>query len=254
MSRIEGGRTIINDLSKPVRWSIALRIPDHALWFALPDDCEALANSVAFCQPRVAPIEKYVVASENREFLWVSTLKPTRGDAVHRDGRPVSSASSTRIVGLGGVDVVRETNRAFRQIGNHFGGGRIRSAVGAYLATEVAPALTEGKFSISSRRSFQRASVELHQLAGWMAHDVGDDRAGKHHLQRVLGIASEVGDDALTAEMLAAMSHQAAFSRRSDETIDLALAARRQCLLPHAGHGTVRALRAEMAALGVSTD
>jgi hypothetical protein len=39
-----------------------------------------------------------------------------------------------------------------------------------------------------------------------------------------------VGDDALIAEMLAAMSHQAAFSRRSDETIDLALAARRSAV------------------------
>ena len=77
-----------------------------------------------------------------------------------------------------------------------------------------------------------------------MAYDVGDDRAGKHHLQRALGIASEVGDDALTSEMLAAMSHQAAFSRSSDETIDLALAARRS-----ASRSGAPALHAESFAL-----
>jgi tetratricopeptide (TPR) repeat protein len=77
-----------------------------------------------------------------------------------------------------------------------------------------------------------------------MAYDVGDRHVGKQHLRDALDIASDVGDDALTAEMLAAMSHQAAFSRRSGEAIDLAIAARRS-----AARSGAPALHAESFAL-----
>lgn len=77
-----------------------------------------------------------------------------------------------------------------------------------------------------------------------MAYDVGDDTTGRHHLRQALDLADDAGDDALSAEMLAAMSHQAAFARRADEAIDLALAARRA-----ATRSGAPALHAESAAL-----
>ncbi|MGH3612368.1 MAG: hypothetical protein ACRDRK_07170 [Pseudonocardia sp.] len=77
-----------------------------------------------------------------------------------------------------------------------------------------------------------------------MSYDVGDERRGRTQLRQAFELATPAGDDALTAEMLAAMSHQAAFARRPDEAIDLALAARRA-----AHRSGVPALQAESAAL-----
>ncbi len=60
-----------------------------------------------------------------------------------------------------------------------------------------------------------------------MAYDVGDDQQGRAQLRTALDLATAAGDDALAAEMLAGLAHQAVFARQPDVTVDLALAARR---------------------------
>jgi hypothetical protein len=132
----------------------------------------------------------------------------------------------------------------FRMLDNRFGGGHARQVVTNYVAAEVEPLLGEARFERGVRGAFLRASVELHQLAGWMAYDVGDEPAGRFHLRQALDLAGEANDDALSAEMLAAMSHQAAYRRAADDALDFALAARRA-----AARSGAPALHAEAAAL-----
>ena len=200
VSRIESGRSLVNDLVKLTRWANVLGAPADVLWFQLA--------------PPPVPDVPAATAPEG-----LPTLLPSAPAVV--------AVGPFRLIGRDEVDVVRETTRAFREIDNQFGGGRARSAVSAYLGTEIEDALSNGRFARGARPVFERAAAELFQLAGWMSYDVGDAREGRSQLRKALDLATAAGDEALTAEMLAGMSHQAAFLRRTDETIDLALAARR---------------------------
>ncbi|MGW3467292.1 XRE family transcriptional regulator [Saccharopolyspora sp. NPDC000995] len=97
--------------------------------------------------------------------------------------------------------------------------------VGAYLADEVAPAMHDHRPG-RDQVEFVSAVAELNQLAGWMAYDVGDMLSGRRHLQQALQLCQRVSDNALSAEMLAGMSHQAAHARDGAVSVGLARAAR----------------------------
>ena len=57
----------------------------------------------------------------------------------------------------------------------------------------------------------QRAAAELTQLAGWMAADVGENQSASRLMKQSLELCRVVENHALAAEILAGMSHQAAF-------------------------------------------
>jgi tetratricopeptide (TPR) repeat protein len=137
-----------------------------------------------------------------------------------------SPQSSTRAVGMTDVQVIREMTQTFRRLDNRFGGGHARSAITNYLASDVLPLLREGRYRSDVRRELSGAVAELDQLAGWMAYDVGDTISGYRHLSQAMRLCQDFGDDALAGEMLAGMSHQAAFRGSSTLAIDLARAAK----------------------------
>lgn len=203
VSRIETGRTPVRDVAKLTTWSELLGVPNHAAWFVPP-------QGTAASQP------------PHREFP-AAVARPGGGGTAHR----ARSGVSSRVVGVDDVAVVRETTRALRRLDDRFGGGHGRVVVSTYLATEVGPLLNESRFDRGVRRELLRAAAELHHLAGWTAYDVGDVDSGRRQLRSALERASDADDDALSAEMLAAMSHHAAFGRRAGDAVDLAVAARR---------------------------
>jgi transcriptional regulator with XRE-family HTH domain len=240
ISRIESGQTVVNDLRKLSTWATRLGIPKEVLWFTVsPDSPRASGRDGAVdtvARPRTEGDDV-----QRRAFLKTAGLGAMTAIS------PVATVPvSLRppVIGPEDVEVLRETTCAFRQLDNRFGGGHGRGAVAAFLTSEVEPVLMEARFARGVRRDFLRASAELHQLAGWMAYDVADEQAGRNHLRDALRLASEAEDDALSAEMLAAMSHQAAFHRHADDAIDLSLAARRS-----ATRAGAPALHAEAAAL-----
>jgi tetratricopeptide (TPR) repeat protein len=124
------------------------------------------------------------------------------------------------------VQIIREMTQTFRRLDNRFGGGHARSALTNYLASDVLPLLGEGRYRDDLRRELYAAVAELHQLAGWMAYDVGDVGSGRRYLQQAMHLCQDIGDDALAGEMLAGMSHQAAFLHLPVLAIDLAQAAK----------------------------
>ncbi|MDQ3152726.1 MAG: XRE family transcriptional regulator, partial [Actinomycetota bacterium] len=135
--------------------------------------------------------------------------------------------SSARAVGMPDVQIIREMTQTFRGLDNRFGGGRARSVVTDYLASDVLPVLHEGRYRSDVRRELSTAVAELDQLAGWIAYDVGDTASGRRHLRRAMHLSQDVGDDALAGEMLAGMSHQVvAFRHQPALATDLARAAK----------------------------
>ncbi|MGH3528800.1 MAG: XRE family transcriptional regulator, partial [Pseudonocardiaceae bacterium] len=104
--------------------------------------------------------------------------------------------------------------------------GHARSAVTNYLASDVLPLLREGRYRDSVGQELSAAVAELYQLAGWMAYDVGDAGSGRRHLRNAMHLCQDVGNEALVGEMLAGMSHQAAFLRSAALATDLARAAK----------------------------
>lgn len=197
VSRLERDPEPADNLKKLVPWARSLRIPERHLWFRFPDGEQRTARSR--------------IASGNGSFGWFGATT-TQDHGVRAEHTHVAS--------------VREMTDAFRKLDNRYGGGHARSMVAGYLSANVVPLLREGRYRHEVRRELAGAVAELGQLAGWMAYDMGDAGSGRLHLRQSLRLCQEVGDDALAAEMLAGMSHHAAFYRESLLATDLARAAK----------------------------
>jgi tetratricopeptide (TPR) repeat protein len=134
----------------------------------------------------------------------------------------------TRLLGSADVDVLRELTRSFRRLDNRFGGGRVHALVSHHVTHEVFPLLHDGNSRGRAERQLFAAAAELAHLAGWVAFDVADHRQAGMYLRRSLELAEAAGASAFAGEVLAAVSHQAAFRGDGDAAVDLAQAARHQ--------------------------
>jgi hypothetical protein len=197
VSRLERDAEPAHDLNKLTEWARELGIPERLLWFRLPD--------------RVLPARPTALVPVGDSFGWF--------------GASTVQGHDTRVE-HGDVASVREMTVAFRKLDNRYGGGHARSMVAGYLSTNVVPLLRAGRYRHEVRRELAGAVAELGQLAGWMAYDMGDADAGRRHLRQSLRLCQEVGDDALAGEMLAGMSHHAAFDRKPLLATALARAAK----------------------------
>src|SRR5262249_53336695 len=139
------------------------------------------------------------------------------------DEHPVGSGS--RVVGEPDVDMVRQITGVYRTLDNQYGGGHVRGSVGRVLDNDGAE-LPRGRYDTGTGAALYSAAAEATQLAGWATYDVGMNGLAQRYMVQALRLAA-AGDRALGAEILAAMSHQAAYLRASVEAIDLARAAGR---------------------------
>ncbi|MFE4456106.1 hypothetical protein ACFROC_02000 [Nocardia tengchongensis] len=137
---------------------------------------------------------------------------------------PVSIGTSRR-VGQIDVDAVQSMATAFRDLDNKVGGGKVRSTIVQYLHSSVAP-LLRGSFNEHIGRQLFGSTAELVRLAGWAAYDQEDHGLAQRYLIQALRLARAASDGALSAEIMAAMSHQATYVGRPGDAIDLARAAR----------------------------
>jgi hypothetical protein len=138
---------------------------------------------------------------------------------------PAEVFVSRGTVGVAGTDaddeVLTTAMRAFRIADSRLGGAPLYSVVIAYLRSHVGPRLVDGIGDFSTPAVFNAAASML-EMAGWMAHDRGDDHAAQAHFSRALAITT-VGDDVhLRAHVLGSMSHLAAHMGHPYETIQLA--------------------------------
>lgn len=125
------------------------------------------------------------------------------------------------------VDTIRQMTATWRALDNQYGGAVLRETVVRYLGSDVSPLLRDGRFSPTTGRTLFAAAAELTQLAGWMSYDAGMHGLAQRYLIQALRLATAASDRPLGAEILAAMSHQAAYLRQPNEAVDLARAAAR---------------------------
>ncbi|WP_073952873.1 helix-turn-helix domain-containing protein [Streptomyces kebangsaanensis] len=94
---------------------------------------------------------------------------------------------------------------AFRAADRQTGGGRLYGAVVRHLSDRVAPRLVD---AASGPQVFATAAA-LTEMAGWMAHDSGQDDRAIKHFARALPLARTSGDLPLAAHVAASSSHLA---------------------------------------------
>ncbi|MFC4066913.1 helix-turn-helix domain-containing protein [Actinoplanes subglobosus] len=153
------------------------------------------------------------------------------------------SGAGERLIGMPDVETVRRMTSTYRTLDNQFGGGHIRDSLVRFLNNDVSE-LVRGRYDVGTGRQLLSAVAEMTQLAGWTSYDAGMHGLAQRYLIQALRLAAGAGDRALGAEILAAMSHQAAYLRASDEAVDLARAAGRA-----ATEAGIAAIQAESAVL-----
>ncbi|WP_215545053.1 helix-turn-helix domain-containing protein [Amycolatopsis sp. CA-230715] len=250
VSRLEApGARAPGDLYKLQRWATALHVPTDLLWFPVFHTSNESAYSAA---------EASLDDVQRRQFFKTARAGVTAIGA----SLLATPATATTVVKPRSTDaeIVRHMTETFRQLDNRFGGGHSRgtTSITSYLTSSVTPMLNDPSGTAAAREELFAAAAELHQVAGWSAYDVGDTARGQRYLADALTLSQDAGDDALEAEMLAAMSHHAAFTAAladhtpsdtsrvtaRDTALDMALAARRT-----ATRSGLAALHAEAAVL-----
>lgn len=94
---------------------------------------------------------------------------------------------------------------AFRSADRQTGGGRLYGAVVRHLTDRVAPRLV----GAGSCLQVFAVAAALTEMAGWMAHDSGQDDLAARHFSRALPLAKASGDLPLSANVAASKSHLA---------------------------------------------
>jgi len=97
---------------------------------------------------------------------------------------------------------------AFRTADRQVGGGHLYASVIRYLQAELGPRLF-GAASDENGPLLPCAAAGLTDMAGWMAHDAGQDALARQHFDRALGLAAFGGDRQLSAHVLTSLSHLA---------------------------------------------
>jgi len=165
-----------------------------------------------------------------RDFLAETTLTaaafavPTVRYLTAPPRRPTARAAGRRI-GIEEVQAVRAVTTTFRTLDNRFGGGYGRSSVTAYLNDQAAPILKNASYTPEIGAAMHSAVAELMLVSGWMAYDLELHTIAAGYLIQGLSLTEEAGDLALGAEILAGMSHQAAYLGEPAEAVDMARAA-----------------------------
>lgn len=197
LSRIENGPPI-KDLDRLIQWARTLGIPGHLLWFKLPEERDRTIGTVA----------------EPERAISVPLL---RIDTLPMPAPPTLSLLPANGNGHGHAAAMQ----SFRAADRNVGGGHLYATVVKYLHIEVAPQLFDISHDNDGRSTFTAAAA-LNEMAGWMAHDAGQDGAAWQHFHRSHQLAAIGNDRQLNAHVLASLSHLAHHIGRTDDAIQYA--------------------------------
>ncbi|MBN3932959.1 Tat pathway signal protein [Streptomyces verrucosisporus] len=132
--------------------------------------------------------------------------------------------ASGRKVGDSEVEAIEEMGGFFSRRDQRHGGGHGRTAVVAYLASDVADRLNGSCASEQTRRRLFSAAGELAYLSGWMAFDDSQHAIAQRYFALAVKLAAEAGNPALAAHILRAMAHQAVDLGHPQQALNLAAA------------------------------
>ncbi|MGP4102543.1 hypothetical protein [Nonomuraea sp. KM90] len=121
---------------------------------------------------------------------------------------PVRSMTTETVSELGKIASLRQADR-------QIGGGHLYATVIDYLQTAIAPRLFSGP---DGAQSFTTAAA-FTEMAGWMAHDAGNDVLAGQHFSRALDFAGLGSDRQLEAHVLGSISHITLHLGRTSEAV-----------------------------------
>ncbi|MFI0219093.1 Tat pathway signal protein [Streptomyces lydicus] len=132
-------------------------------------------------------------------------------------------AVSTHMVTAQDVENVREMAVFFSRRDQQRGGRGVgRTALVAYLRTEIVDYLNSRFPSEELRCAMSSAAGELAYLAGWTAFDAGEHPVALHWFTVATQLAEEARDAPLAGHVLRAMAHQAVDLRQPGQAVRLA--------------------------------
>src|SRR5690606_10734715 len=132
-------------------------------------------------------------------------------------------ALSTHTVTAQDVESVREMAAFFSRRDQQRGGRGVgRTALVAYLRTEIADYLNNRFPSEEVRRAMTSAAGELAYLAGWTAFDTGEHPVALRWFTVATQLAEEARDAPLAGHVLRAMAHQAVDLKQPGQAVRLA--------------------------------
>ncbi|SBW23038.1 hypothetical protein FDG2_3471 [Candidatus Protofrankia californiensis] len=195
LSRIENGPQL-KDLDKLGQWAELLGIPSDLLWFKRPDERRRLAF-MAMESVTEVPAQRQRVGFSSFSLAPSKNLLTSNGN-----GHAAAMQS-------------------FRAADRNVGGGHLYATVVKYLHNEVGPQLFGDAQDGDGRFTFTAAAA-LTEMAGWMAHDAGQDMAAWQHFNRSYQLANIGSDRQLSAHILASMSHLADHIGKPNDAIQFA--------------------------------
>lgn len=156
---------------------------------------------------------------------WELGAKPRRPVQRCREiaGTPIPLTVSTAPTDSPLIDVVavRTMAQALQAADRQVGGGRLYPSVLRYLRAEIAPALVDSRGD-DGRGELFAAAASLTEIAGWMAHDGGQDDAAHGHFSCAYRLAIAAGSDPLAANVCASMSHLAGQFGQAPDAVRIA--------------------------------
>ncbi|WP_342456222.1 Tat pathway signal protein [Streptomyces sp. G7(2002)] len=166
----------------------------------------------------------------NRRQLLAATAYSAVGTALPPSGwweRAAEQARTRRpltpfIVSSAHVDAVREAMAFYSRQDQRLGGQAGRSALIAYLKSDVTDYLSSRFASEEVRREFASAASELTYLAGWTAFDSSNHSKAQKAFRVAFHLAAEADDAPLAGHILRAAAHQAVDLGHPQRALELA--------------------------------
>ena len=216
------------------------------------DDVEAVARRELRAAARHASTARRTRAARDQQAGSPGLLAPSLG--------AVSSPPASDVLpgdvhsnGLHDVSRLRSVRQHLKAIDNAHGGGAALPMATWYMEHEVAPLLDERRGHPASRSLIEVVAQFQHDL-GWAAYDAGQQELATTHFTSALRLAHSVGDRALGARILAAMSHQALYLGHVQQAIDFAQAARSSSRHPAISRATAMLAAMEACAHAAAGD
>jgi hypothetical protein len=172
VGEIMTGRRTVASMTAIERIADGLRIPGHMLGLA---------------RRAWEPVDR-------PESSPIAPIPPRR-----QPGGPPSSQVSDTGADLAVID-------SFRQADRRLGGRHLYTAVVGHLTYSLAPRLVADPTGTQAAATFG-AAFTLTEMAGWMAHDSGDDHAAHGHFQRAAALARATGNADVEAHVHASLAH-----------------------------------------------
>ncbi|RBM22354.1 hypothetical protein DI005_07635 [Prauserella sp. PE36] len=137
----------------------------------------------------------------------------------------VAPGDAARLSDLDGAEVVDSiftTAQDLQIADRRIGGGALYPSVAHYLTQQIGPQLMSPSHGVSVPRLFA-AAASVTEIAGWMAHDSGNDANARRYFDRAFRLAMAGDDRALAANSCASMAHLAIELRQPHDAVRIAV-------------------------------